>query len=694
MRSVSTPLFHCFNQFVASLLLGCACMAHSTTAQSQTIECGYEDLLWEEDTDFHAPRDLWKENNLLYVATYGALKIYDVTEPNEPILVASHFDSEGIFYGRGVVVNGIGYFAASSSGLSIVDLSNPNTPTHLSTLPTGSNAVDLEVSSGIAYVVNINDTLTAVDVSNNTNPTIISNTTTIDSPQRISLQGDYAFINSFSTFTCIDVSTPISPTVVYVDSSPVQITAFKPHGDIAYACARDGLRVYDIADPSQPTLLSTTPGTGPTTGISIHGKMLSCADFDEGLFTYDISTPETPELLGVRSQITEPTETLLVGDRCYVAGNRRLAAFDVSTPRQSPFISSLQPGKFPGITTSSKVNDNGLLFSLSNGSIRCVDISDPTTPIVVSDYTPINPTTAITVAGNYLYTTAAGVGVVTIDYTNPALPAEIGLFEYSFLFDEIQTTNNFLYFWNGDVLYGFNAANPGSLSQIGYVEVDDTSGDFAASATDGSRGYFLNTSGRIYMFQFTPSGDMIYLGEYNTGSYLGSGKAFISVSNGIAVYGSWSSTGFHIVDLTNPSFPQFLGTISPQETPEGAIIQGEKAYLLDGLLGSVEVVDLSNPAIPIKIGKFARNEYATTIAIHEDLCIFGDGIYGLRIVRTGACDVPCPADTNNDGQLTPTDFTAWVGAFNTNAPECDQNGDGMCTPTDFSAWIGNYNAGC
>ena len=55
---------------------------------------------------------------------------------------------------------------------------------------------------------------------------------------------------------------------------------------------------------------------------------------------------------------------------------------------------------------------------------------------------------------------------------------------------------------------------------------------------------------------------------------------------------------------------------------------------------------------------------------------------------------PCPADTNNDGVLTPTDFTAWVGAFNTNAPECDQNGDGMCTPTDFSAWIGNYNAGC
>lgn len=54
----------------------------------------------------------------------------------------------------------------------------------------------------------------------------------------------------------------------------------------------------------------------------------------------------------------------------------------------------------------------------------------------------------------------------------------------------------------------------------------------------------------------------------------------------------------------------------------------------------------------------------------------------------------CLADVNGDGSVTPTDFTAWVNAFNTNAPECDQNGDGSCTPTDFTAWVNNYNNGC
>jgi len=55
---------------------------------------------------------------------------------------------------------------------------------------------------------------------------------------------------------------------------------------------------------------------------------------------------------------------------------------------------------------------------------------------------------------------------------------------------------------------------------------------------------------------------------------------------------------------------------------------------------------------------------------------------------------PCFADVNDDGALTPADFTAWIAAFNASAPGCDQNADGSCTPADFTAWISNYNSGC
>lgn len=76
---------------------------------------------------------------------------------------------------------------------------------------------------------------------------------------------------------------------------------------------------------------------------------------------------------------------------------------------------------------------------------------------------------------------------------------------------------------------------------------------------------------------------------------------------------------------------------------------------------------------------------------------FTVGIGGeLVAVATGASCAPsaCPADANGDGALTPTDFTAWLNAYNNALPACDQNNDSVCTPTDFTAWLANFHAGC
>lgn len=55
----------------------------------------------------------------------------------------------------------------------------------------------------------------------------------------------------------------------------------------------------------------------------------------------------------------------------------------------------------------------------------------------------------------------------------------------------------------------------------------------------------------------------------------------------------------------------------------------------------------------------------------------------------------CVADVNQDGQLSPADYHAWILAFNTQQIcGCDQNGDGACLPADFNAWLNNFNAGC
>ncbi|MEL6795361.1 MAG: right-handed parallel beta-helix repeat-containing protein [Planctomycetota bacterium] len=54
----------------------------------------------------------------------------------------------------------------------------------------------------------------------------------------------------------------------------------------------------------------------------------------------------------------------------------------------------------------------------------------------------------------------------------------------------------------------------------------------------------------------------------------------------------------------------------------------------------------------------------------------------------------CLADVNQDGQLTPNDFNAWILAFNASSPLADQNRDGEVRQNDFNAWILNFNRGC
>lgn len=73
----------------------------------------------------------------------------------------------------------------------------------------------------------------------------------------------------------------------------------------------------------------------------------------------------------------------------------------------------------------------------------------------------------------------------------------------------------------------------------------------------------------------------------------------------------------------------------------------------------------------------------------------GDEGYDLGYLTTAITNFPSRlcADQNNDGLVTPADFSAWIGNFNANNPTADVNGDLAVTPADFSAWIAEFNLG-
>ncbi|MFI4870259.1 MAG: GC-type dockerin domain-anchored protein [Phycisphaerales bacterium JB061] len=140
----------------------------------------------------------------------------------------------------------------------------------------------------------------------------------------------------------------------------------------------------------------------------------------------------------------------------------------------------------------------------------------------------------------------------------------------------------------------------------------------------------------------------------------------------------------------------FTGSV----TGDGSVITAAPTFVGGGdytpAPGSPAIDSGNNALVPAELVA----DYFGNPRFADDLATVNTGVGDTYIVDMGAVELPgetpsdCLADVNGDGMLSPTDFSAWVGAFNTGAPECDQNGDGMCTPTDFTAWVGNYNAGC
>jgi hypothetical protein len=127
-------------------------------------------------------------------------------------------------------------------------------------------------------------------------------------------------------------------------------------------------------------------------------------------------------------------------------------------------------------------------------------------------------------------------------------------------------------------------------------------------------------------------------------------------------------------------------------------------------VGNTDSAPISCAEVHIRLSTDDGSSFAHDLGVHPNsgtasVIIPSDETSSARIIVESVDNIffavsesfsitGCLADTNGDGMLSPTDFSAWISAFNAQSPACDQNADSQCTSTDFTAWLANYNAGC
>lgn len=170
-------------------------------------------------------------------------------------------------------------------------------------------------------------------------------------------------------------------------------------GNHAYvACVDTGLSVVDVSNPESPEFLKSLQWQkGKCTGEIIRGEgdTLCIAAGPDGLILYDISDPKRPKLASVfHPRVEDCAEGLAVQDGIlYLAnGNKNdfkrngLMVMDVKNPRKPTLLATVP---FGGWVEGVCLFRNFAYVANTQSGVRCVDVSDPKSPKLVSDMPPM-----------------------------------------------------------------------------------------------------------------------------------------------------------------------------------------------------------------------------------------------------------------------------------------------------------------
>jgi hypothetical protein len=524
------------------------------------------------------------------------LDIIDITDRAKPVFKGSY----DISYGQGVqVVGNYAYVADSTSGLQIIDISNPTTPTLKGNYYTLSYAEGVQVVGNYAYVADYYSGLQIIDISNPTTPTLKGNYDISGLAAGVQVVGNYAYVtDSDSGLQIIDISNPTTPTLKGNYNTPGRAWRVQVVGNYAYvtyvADDESGLQIIDISNPTTPTLKGNYDTLNYAYGVQVVGNYAYVADYDSGLQIIDISNPTTPTLKGNYDISGYAYGVQVVGNYAYVAD--------------------------------------------STSGLQIIDISNPTTPTLKGNYDISGYAWGVQVVGNYAYVADFWLGLQIIDISNPTTPTLKGNYYTSGDAIGVQVVGNYAYVADGrSGLQIIDISNPTTPTLKGNY---NTSGIAYGVQVVGNYAYVADDESGLQIIDISNPTTPTRKGNYNTSGY----------ARGVQVVGNYayvadSDSGLQIIDISNPTTPTLKGNYDTSDRAFSVQVVGNYAYVADYESG-LQIIDISNPTTPTLKGNYDTSGRASSVQVVGNYAYVADYDKGLQII-----------DVSEFTNKTPTNLT-------------------------------------
>ena len=330
--------------------------------------------------------------NYAYVAdgTSGLaiIDISDPTSPGTPVYKATSYKAKSV-----AVSGNYAYVIDQFSGLAVIDISdptNPGSPSYTATNANSGTALAVAVSGNYAYVAASYAGLVIINISDPTSPGTPNYYDTNGMAFGVTVSGNYAYVADRATGLAIfDISNPASPgTPVYVDTNG-EARGVAISGNYAYVADKDaGLAIIDISDPTNPGNPVYIDTNGEAKNVYVQGNYAYVADKDAGLAIIDISDPTNPGNPIYKSTTGEANATTVEGNYTYLADKASGLAIipnNVSTIKDAALNSASLTLASPGATNSLGANKTivvdgtkptitGVTSTTSNGSYKQGDV--------------------------------------------------------------------------------------------------------------------------------------------------------------------------------------------------------------------------------------------------------------------------------------------------------------------------------
>jgi len=336
------------------------------------------------------------------------------------------------------------------------------------------------------------------------------------------------------------------------------------------------LHVVTIDNPDAPALVATLNLGGNLRSVATAGGFVYVADFTGYLHIVDASEPTALAVVATLPVPGQPNGVVVAGDRAFIAArDPDLVVVDVAAPAQPVVVNIIQ---VPGVCEVLTAHDELLFLACWTYGLVVVDISDPDEPVTRGALPTSLSGNEIAARDGLVCVTAGSQGLKIIDVTDadaPALITTLALPDYTrgVTFDR----DGLVFAISGDRLQIFDLAVPSQPEVIAAIAL------------------------------WQDPRHVILLED-----------------RALAIH----TSQFLVVDISNLAMPPVLA--SHPIRSNRIVLHDETAFTIAGMQG-VYILDVSSPLSPVLVGHIPTPDWATSLAVKNDLVFVGIRDRGFMI---------------------------------------------------------------